>query len=133
MCGGCKQMLCVQKWSCNCDKPWLKCNRRIKAGDVFRRIKNKKVTLKNEEEHKRDVDFMQGQIAAELNEINGTHFKHGCNREIKEMSSFNTQECDEVRRRKVTTRMLRSTLVARFRHLCTEGQDGDIFPSASSP
>ena len=89
----CKKMLCVQKWKCKCDKPWCKCIRHMKAGDVFRRIKNKKVALNKDEEHKRDVEFMQGQISAELkNEINGVHCKHGDNRGTKTRLSFNTLE-----------------------------------------
>ena len=40
-CNGCKRMLSVKNWLCPCKVIWYKCDKHARAGDVFRRIKDK--------------------------------------------------------------------------------------------
>ena len=47
-CSGCNKNLPVKSWKCLCNQPWHECDKHCRAGEVFRRLNEKKAKLKKD-------------------------------------------------------------------------------------
>ena len=69
-CSGCDKNLLVKNWKCRCKKCWHECEQHCRAGEVFKRLNEKKQNLKKEDaELARDSKIMQKQLKIELNKM----------------------------------------------------------------
>ena len=62
-CSGCNKNLPIKSWKCFCNKTWHECDKHCRAGEVFRRLNEKKNKLKKDDaELARDPKKIQKQL-----------------------------------------------------------------------